>query len=118
MEECQSANIHVAISCPCFDLWLLLHVTDVEELDTETREKIRENARISNSHSFLSQYLSDAMTAKFGQQFSKKKSNSQSLMPHVETAIQRAKALTEDLTIPSCLGSNVYKLVEKIKIGD
>ena len=118
VQGCEKANVHLAISCPCFDLWMLLHVTDVEKLDTETKEKIRTNAKISNSHSFLSQYLSEAMTAKLGKSFTKKKSNSQSLMPHIETAIKRAKALTGNLTIPSSLGSNVYKLVEKIKIED
>jgi len=42
-------NFYLALSNPCFEFWVLLHVKDISEYDEEALKAIFENKKIPNS---------------------------------------------------------------------
>ena len=93
--ECkQKDNYFLAISNPCFELWLILH---------------QENPKTPDNVHLCEQEL----TRLLGQKYNKSDYDLRKLIPHIETAIRHAKRLdTEE--IPSSVGTRVYLLVEKL----
>lgn len=52
--ECKKQNnMFVAVSNPCFEFWLLLHIKDVSEYSPEERQSILENGRVSSSRKYI-----------------------------------------------------------------
>lgn len=109
--ECKAEhNFFVALSNPCFEFWLILHFCDIDDFDEDEKKKIYKNAKTSKTHN----YVNDVIT-RLAHRGYKKIPPKDLLLPHVKDAIARAKALHvvgEDY--PHYLGSDVYKLVEKL----
>jgi len=105
-------NFYLALSNPCFEFWVLLHVKDISEYDEEALKAIFENKKIPNSRkTYLKQLLGELLEDGYNESRPKP----QRFFPHIDIAISRAKTLdnmNEDY--PTNLGSHVYKLVEKI----
>lgn len=105
-------NFYLALSNPCFELWLLLHVKDISEYDEQELKAIFENKKIPNSRKT---YLKRLLGEFFEDGYNESRPKPQRFFPHIDIAISRAKTLdnlNEDY--PTNLGSHVYKLVEKI----
>lgn len=113
IELCKShENMFVAVSNPCFELWLLLHIADVDSYDDEESEKILKNKKITNKKNYIDTKIADIIGS-----YNKSKLNALLFLPHIDTAIERAKKLDFELRdYPIKLGSHVYKLIEKIKV--
>jgi len=111
-------NIQMAISNPCFELWLLLHLKKVADLDDKERKALLQNDKVSKQHTYTSRFLGAAMKEVLGENCSKTRINAPSLMPYVDDAVTRAKDMTSISGIPEGLGSNVYRIVEQIQMGD
>lgn len=112
-EDCKSeGNFFMALSNPCFEMWLILHLKKLEEISEEDRVRIFENIAISAKKHYvdeaLARYIGD------GRGYNKRP-NPAIFLPRVKQAIQNAKeiAIIED-SYPKTLGSDVYKLVEKL----
>ncbi len=112
--KCKSeANFFFALSNPCFEFWLLLHIRNLSDFSQEEIEKIEENKKIKGSRkrTYLKKLLSDILPDGY---------NESNLRPerflmHLEDAVRRAKALNQEgEDYPKSLGSDVYKLVEKL----
>ncbi len=112
--KCKSeANFFFALSNPFFEFWLLLHIRNLSDFSQEEIEKIEENKKIKGSRkrTYLKKLLSDILPDGY---------NESNLRPerflmHLEDAVSRAKALNlEGEDYPKSLGSDVYKLVEKL----
>ncbi|MBR3022511.1 MAG: RloB domain-containing protein [Bacteroidaceae bacterium] len=111
--ECsQEVAMHMALSNPCFELWLLLHIEDAASLTPEEQKQWMENRRKSKN---VDPYLKVRLRQKMGS-YHESAYDVLSLIAHVEVAITRAKALDKNPTDrwPQTLGTRVYLLVESV----
>lgn len=93
-------------------MWLILHLKKLEEITEEDRAKIYENAAISAKK----HYVDEALVNYIGDgRVYNKRPNPAIFLPKVVQAIRNAKEIAdgEDMC-PKTLGSDVYKLVEKL----
>ena len=111
--ECsQEGAMHMALSNPCFELWLLLHMEDAASLTTEEKKQWMENRRKSKN---ADPYLKVRLRQKMGS-YHESDYDAPALIVHVEEAIARAKDLDNNLTDrwPQTLGTRVYLLAESV----
>lgn len=111
--ECsREVSMHMALSNPCFELWLLLHLEDASLLSPEEQKLWTENRRKSKS---ADPYLKVRLRQKMGS-YHESAYDAPSLIAHVESAIERARALDRNPSDrwPQTLGTRVYLLVESV----
>ncbi|MBE2290780.1 MAG: RloB domain-containing protein [Chitinophagaceae bacterium] len=110
--ECKNEdNFYLAMSNPCFEIWLILHLKDLSEFTEEEQMLIYENAKIGSKN-----YI-DILVAKLqgGDRGYNKKPNPNIYLPLTETAIERAKSIDNfEEDYPRTIGTHIYKLVEKL----
>lgn len=120
-DECnKEGNFFMALSNPCFELWLLLHWKGIEEYEEVEQRKISENKKVQVDWKggkvyYLEKILTDEYEPRGIKGHYNKKDSAVHFLSSVVDAIQRAKALDnppEDY--PTRLGSHVYKLMEKL----
>jgi RloB-like protein len=89
--EAKQKNYHLAVSNPCFEVWLCLHFGDLDPEDRTCKQFKSSLGKILGSCNGISP---DA--------------------PHLADAIERAKALHSDSqqNWPPTIGTHVYRLVE------
>lgn len=110
--ECKKEdNFYLAMSNPCFEIWLVLHLKNLSEFSKEEQELIYENAKIGNKNHI------DILIAQLqgGDRGYNKRPNPDIYLPLTKTAIERAKSidnLKEDY--PKSIGTHLYKLIEKL----
>ena len=115
--ECsQEVAMHMALSNPCFELWLLLHLEDAASLTPEEHVRWMENRRMSRN---ADPYLKIRLRQKIGS-YHESSYDVLTLIVHVEEAIERAKALDKNPTDrwPQTLGTRVYLLAESVMNRD
>ena len=94
--ECsQEIAMHMALSNPCFELWLLLHLEDAASLTPEEQMLWMENRRKSKN---ADPYLKVRLRQKTGS-YHESSYDALTLIAHVEDAIERARALDKN---PNC----------------
>ena len=98
VQECKSHNIQVAMSCPCFDLWLLLHFADAPDPNVK--------------HSCDD--IGGMIRAEVGSYNKTKVFNLPIKMTCVGNAIQRAKAMDPQGPILTSCGTEVFKIIEEL----
>lgn len=107
--ECKKEeNFYLAMSNPCFEIWLVLHLKDIAEYTDDERRLIFENAKISNTKNHIDVVLSNLQGRGYN-----KRPNPNIYIPLTSIAIERAKKLdylAEEY--PKNLGSHLYKLIE------
>jgi hypothetical protein len=106
----QKKGFNLALSNPAFEIWLLLHVKDINEYSEPDKKKLFENKKVTAKKTALKKELSKILIG-----FDETSYNPEKFIPYVETAIARAKALD---TNPKArwqdyLGTRVYKLAVK-----
>jgi hypothetical protein len=104
-------NFYLALSNPCFEFWLLLHIKDLSEFKEQELIDIFENKKVSNTKTFLKRLLGELLDGGYNESIPKP----ERFFPYIDLAITRARnldVLNEEY--PTKLGSHVYKLVEKI----
>ena len=104
-QRCYHKGYLLALSNPCFELWLLLHFEDVPQQSEERRCRLLENA-----DDLLKKEESQHRQARRDWNYI------DHFLPHTETAIHRARVLDTEpgARWPSGLGTRVYRLVELI----
>ena len=105
--ECaQDEYMHMALSNPCIELWLLLHLVPEEQ------QQWLENRRTSRR---TDPYLKMRLRQEMGS-YHEAAYDAQMLIVHVEEAIERAKALDKNPADrwPQTLGTRVYLLAESV----
>lgn len=111
--ECaQNDFMHMALSNPCFELWLLLHLVDATSLTSEEQEQWMKNDRSSRrTDPYLKVRLRQAMGS-----YNESNYDAQILIPHVEIAIERARVLDDNPADrwPQTLGTRVCQLAESV----
>ena len=112
-KECsQEVAMHMALSNPCFELWLLLHIEDSALLTPEEQKQWIENRRKSKNGD---PYLKVRLRQKMGS-YHESSYDALALIAHVEDAIERARALDKNPNDrwPQTLGTRVYLLAESV----
>lgn len=111
MECTQKTFMHMALSNPCFELWLLLHLEDIASLTPEELQQCMINRRKSKSSD---PYLKVRLRQKMGA-YHESNYDAQMLIKNVNEAITRAKAIDKNTDRwPQTLGTRVYLLAESI----
>lgn len=103
-------NFFVAMSNPCFEMWLILHRTELSSFTEDEKEEIRKNKRISNKKHYVDVVLEELI----GHPYTKRPKGDD-YIPYVYDAITRAEeGHVEGSDLPQDLGSDVYMLVKKL----
>ena len=113
VQACADNGYYIAISNPCIELWLLLHVRSIDEYTLAQQRELLRNAKVANKKKRrLEQELSDLLL----DGFKKKRPQSWRFIPFVKVAISRARRLDSnpEEAIPVGLGTKVYLLAERI----
>jgi len=101
--ECVKKKYFLALSDPCFELWLLLHFEDVPNQSPLRKDQLRANA-------------ADLLKSEVSRYCSGQREYIDNFIESTEIAIERAKTL--DIKPgdrwPSQLGTRVYRLVGQI----
>ena len=111
--ECTQDNfMHVALSNPCIELWLLLHLVDAILLTSEEEQLWMENRRKSKN---ADPYLKVRLRQEMGS-YHESSYDAKMLIEHVDVAIARAEALDKNPADrwPQTLGTRVYLLAESV----
>jgi hypothetical protein len=107
--QCKDKDYKLAISNPTFELWLLLHITDIANYDYQT---LLSNPKPSAKSK--KRYL-DKLLTELTDGYKKNKLNFTKFEPGINDAISRARELPlNNNTLLNKLGTNVFLLVEKI----
>lgn len=111
IKHCEENEYNCYIANPCFEFWLLLHLSDVKKEYADSLELIKENKKVSSNHTFVSREVSDkAHHGKNGINFKK------NYMPYVDVAISRAKEFAiGKMELVDDIGCNVWELLEKMR---
>ena len=105
-------NMFVAVSNPCFEVWLLLHVyQEIASITEEDKINLLENRRISTTKRYIDKFLGDSL--KDG--YNKRNPRVKRFIENVRQAIVEAKSIhINEEDFPSKLGTDVFKVVEKL----
>lgn len=111
VEDCKKENnFFLAMSNPCFEIWLILHLKDINEFDEEEKVKIMSNEKISISKNYIDKVPSEIQGRGYN-----KRPNPRIFLPLTKVAIDRAKELdNENQDYPKQLGTHIHKLIEKL----
>lgn len=108
---CKEKEYACYIANPCFEFWLLLHLSNVKEEYGDQLQMIKENIKVSDNHTFVSKEVS--LKAHHG----KNKINFKKVyMPCIDDAISRAKEFANDeIELIDNIGCNIWKMIEAMK---
>lgn len=111
-KSAQDDYLHMALSNPCFELWLLLHLVDATLLTPEEQRQWAGNRRKSKN---ADPYIKIRLRQEMGS-YHEADYDALMLIKHVEVAIKRAKALDKNPADrwPQTIGTRVYLLAESV----
>lgn len=110
--QCEQKNYGFAVSNPCFEVWLLLHVATLDSYTEQELIELIENRKSNkNSKTRLEKELTKLCGA-----YNKENLDTSPFLEHVAVAIERARAIDIHPTHrwPNQLGTRVYLLAESI----
>jgi hypothetical protein len=107
---CEQKGYNLALSKPCFELWLLLHLTSLDVYDDMQKDEFLKNPKVG-SRSLLENEIVNLVGG-----YNSARPNCDQFIPNIELAIERARKLDTNPghRWPNELGSRVYLLAEKI----
>jgi len=110
-QACLQKGIRLVVSNPAIELWFLLHLTELDGYDEDTKAALLKNARTNSRRTRLEEAILEITG-----QYNKSNFDADRYLPHVKTAIERAKLLDERPSDrwPQGLGTRVYLLAQSI----
>ncbi len=95
---CIQKGYQLAISNPCFEIWLFLHISEIDNQEITSCSSVKKLLK-----NLLGNYNSSNLDIEV-------------FRPYVNNAIERARNLHTSQTerFPSSIGTHVYKIIEKI----
>lgn len=111
IKYCRDNGYKCYIANPCFEFWLLMHLADIEAEFGDQLDKIKENKKISEQHTFVSKEVSDrAHHGKSGINFARK------YLPCIDKAVIQAKKFPcDEEELVDSIGCNLWRLIEELK---
>lgn len=120
LQECRNKGYGVAMSNPCFEVWLLMHFAEVN--DCLLLELIGEDPLSMLNDQQRSSIRCDKFEARLRQEVGGyNKSNVARLQLTAEQVLQaseRARSIDGTSDVPRCPGTRLYKLIETLKRRD
>lgn len=118
-ESCrQEGNFFVALSNPCFEMWLVLHLTKLSQISENDQQKLLDNAKVTRNKNYIDAYLADLIDKERNDGKKRgynKRPNPEIFLPKINDAIHNSREIPEkDGLYLETLGTHVYKLVEKL----
>lgn len=112
IKYCKENGYKCYIANPCFEFWLLLHLSDIMEEFGDQLDDLKENRKVSAQHTFVSRAVSEkAYHGKSGINFVK------NYMPYIDKAVEQAKIFPSDENeLVDNIGCNLWRLIEELKI--
>lgn len=109
--KCRQKNYNLCISNPNFEIWILLHFCDIQELESNEINKISRNERTGSRC-----YLETKIVEKVGS-YNKSNPDFDSIHTFIADAISNNLKLTENNTknILDDIGSDINLLITRIK---
>lgn len=107
-KECDKKGFKCFITNPCFEFWLLLHICDVKTEMANEQQRLIQNPKVSNKHTFVSRKLSSLThhTKEIPE-----KAFKQHYLPNTDKAITRANEYSTDRDeLIDKLGTNIPQL--------
>ena len=110
IDYCRKKGYRLFLNYLCFELWLLLHISDVAVEFEDEMDMIKENAKVSNKHTYVSKLLSEKCHhGKRVHGFEARYKD------HICDAIEHSKKLATSLDmLIDNVGSNMYVLMEEL----
>lgn len=103
-------NFFLAMSNPCFEIWLIMHLKDLNEFSQEEKDKLYENTKVSAKKNHIDIELGNLIGRGYN-----KRPNPHIFLPKINDAIERAKEIdSEEDDYPKYLGTKVFNLIEKL----
>ena len=114
--ECKNENnFYLAMSNPCFEIWLVLHLKNLTEFSEEEKALIYDNAKTGNKN-YIDILLGQLQGGDRGYN---KRPNPKIYLSLTKVALKRAKALDNlEEDYPKSIGTHLYKLIEKLIVED
>lgn len=112
IKYCRDNGYKCYIANPCFEFWLLMHLADIEAEFGDQLDKIQENKKVSEQHTFVSREVSNrAHHGKSGINFARK------YLPYIDKAVIQAKKFPDDENeLVDSIGCNLWRLIEELKM--
>lgn len=109
--QCQQKTYQLAVSNPCFELWLLLHLTGLENYTLAERTVLLTNKKSPSGRTRLEQELVRLLGS-----YNKSEPNTEKIVEDVEVAIVRASDLEDNPQHrwTNGLGTRVYLVARSI----
>lgn len=108
LDKCREMGFQFCVTNPCFEFWLLLHFDEVFSLD---KEKLLDNPKVTSKR----RYAEDELR-KLYPGYGKTSYHAEMLVKDVDKAIENEKKFCEDIeALECCVGSNIGKLISKIR---
>ena len=105
---CKENNHNLGISNPCFEFWLLLHLSNCKEYDIED---IGINRKVSKSKRFLERKLADKLNGSYN----KSNIKFEQFKDNINTAIENEKLYELDIKkLESNVGTRVGLIIENM----
>jgi len=112
-KKCSSKNCYCFITNPCFEFWLLLHISDVINEYDGRFDELKKNNKISSRHTFVSKEVSEKARHRkdISENIFKKH-----YLPNVDLAIERVSDFKQnEEELLNSLGSNLPKLFSLLR---
>lgn len=111
--KCQQKKYGLALSNPCFELWILLHLADLSSYNVQGKNEIEKNPRVTKDRTRIEKEILKHIPS-----YSKKSQNFIPLFANIQIAIINSKKLLnkKDKRWPSSLGTHVYKIMEELDV--
>lgn len=114
ISHCRNNGYTCFVTNPCFEFWLLLHLSNVIEEYADKLETIKDNKKVSNAHTYVSSELS-----KKAHHGKKIQGFETTYLPRIDDAITHAKAFPSEVDeLVDNIGCNIWKLIEKMREFD
>lgn len=108
----QNANLKFCLSNPCFELWLLLHLEDIELYFKEDFKELAANRKVrKNGNTWIKARLVSLLG-----NYREANYDTSQIIPHIHKAIDRAEKLDTNPADrwPQGIGTRVYLLAKSI----
>lgn len=117
-KDCEITQFNMALSNPCFELWLLIHIVDIQEIPKNVYPFYKGKNNRSKAPKNCEIALRDAL----GGAYNKANLRIENFLSTTTKAIDRAKALEKladniGQKWPITIGSQVYKIVEQFPLS-
>lgn len=110
VEKCKKEkNFFIALSNPCFEFWLLIHILDLNTLTPKELLDISKNNKVNKKRRYVEKLLSDNLA----DGYKKSNHNPERFLDNINSAILQAEQLDKK-DIFKNIGSQNYKLVKKL----